>query len=92
MRKWVYTTCLVGLALGLVGCGATRPPQVVIAPTYSYVQADLAAGISIGDDAAVSTVPGTPAVLTSVSSKLPPMPAAPGFETLVYVPADLPVD
>lgn len=75
----------MGAVIGMVGCGATRSPQVVISPSYSYVQADLAAGISTELNLVGA---GQEAILTSVSSKLPPMPAAPGFDTLVLVPVD----
>lgn len=75
----------MGVVIGVAGCGATRSPQVVIAPSYSYVQADLAAGISSELDSAEAE---QETVLTSVSIKLPPMPAAPGFDTLVFVPTD----
>lgn len=77
------------VAIGMVGCGATRSPQVVIAPSYSYVQADLAAGIKSDLDTLDS---GQETVLTSVASKLPPMPAAPGFDTMVMVPVEARVE
>jgi hypothetical protein len=89
MKYLVHGAWLLGVAIGLVGCGATRTPQTVIAPSYSYVQADLAAGINSDLDTAD---PGDATILTSVSSKLPPIPAAPGFETLVFVPTDARVD
>ncbi len=75
----------MGVVVGLAGCGATRVPQVVIAPSYSYVQADLAAGVSPELDPVDG---GRETVLTRFSSKLPPMPAAPGFDTLVMVPVE----
>ncbi len=81
MRKCLYGVCLLGVALSLVGCSSARTPHVVIAPSYSYVQADQARGIEL-------------AVATDASSesrlaiKLPPMPAAPGFDTLVFVGDD----
>lgn len=80
---------MLGVAVGMLGCGATRSPQVVIAPSYSYVQADLAAGVSAELDLVDA---GSETVLTSVSSKLPPMPAAPGFDTLVLVPVEARVE
>ena len=79
----------MGVVIGMVGCGATRSPQVVIAPSYSYVQADLAAGISTELDTVEAR---HETVLTSVSSKLPPMPAAPGFDTLVLAPVETRVE
>ena len=80
---------MLGVVIGMVGCGATRSPQVVISPSYSYVQADLAAGISTELDLADA---GHETVLTSVSGKLPPMPAAPGFDTLVLAPVEARVE
>jgi hypothetical protein len=85
MRRFVTGICLLVTALGLVGCGAARTPQTVIAPSYSYVQADIAAGVS---DQALTVSSQTVTVLASVSNKLPPLPKAPGFDTLVMVPTD----
>lgn len=70
----------------MIGCGAARSPQVVIAPSYSYVQADLAADVTT--DLAPTAVVSPEASLSSASSKLPPIPAAPGFETYVLVPVE----
>lgn len=85
MRDLARGVWLAGVVIGMVGCGATRSPQVVIAPSYSYVQSDLAAGTSTELDL-VDAGQGT--VLASVSNKLPPIPAAPGFDTLVMGPVD----
>ena len=92
MRKCVRGVSLIAVAFGLAGCAVERSPQVVIAPSYSYVQADLAAGVT--PDTQSHTV------LTSLSrvdvpetlGKLPPLPEAPGFDTLVWVPTDRPMD
>lgn len=81
MRKLLCGLCLSVVAIGLIGCGATREPHVIIAPSYSYVQADLARGID-GTDT-IETTATLPAI-----TKLPPTPAAPGFDTLVFVEDD----
>lgn len=85
MRRLIHGMCLLGVALAVIGCGAARNPHVVIAPVYSYVQADLAAGITEHNPVAVSQ-PTTS--LSSVTHKLPPIPAAPGFDTYVMVPVE----
>ncbi len=85
MRRYVHGMCLLGVAFGLIGCGAARSPQVVIAPSYSYVRADLAAGVTDQTPTA-DTRPETS--LSIASSKLPPIPAAPGFDTYVLVPVE----
>ncbi len=81
MRNLMCGLCLLGVATSLVGCGAARKPHVVIAPSYSYVQADLARGIDGTETAEATTA--LPAI-----TKLPPTPAAPGFDTLVFVETD----
>ena len=86
MRRFVHGLSLGMVALGLIGCGADRSPHLVIAPSYSYVQADLAAGVP-ADPNAVEVVT-TEVSLTSAANKLPPIPAAPGFDTYVLVPAE----
>lgn len=85
MRNVMHGLCLSGVALSLVACSTTREPHVVIAPSYSYVQADLAAGILPTEIADASRTQPTVA-------KLPPTPAAPGFDTLVFVGTDQPTD
>ena len=85
MRRLVHGMCLLGVAIAVVGCGAARSPQVVIAPSYSYVQADLAAGVT---DHNPGTVTQPTTSLSIASSKLPPIPAAPGFDTYVLVPGE----
>ena len=79
----------MAVAAAGVGCGATRSPNVVIAPSYSYVKADLTTGVSDSGPVAVSTRTDR---LSSASHKLPPLPAAPGFDTYVMVPTDSPID
>ncbi len=81
MRKCLCGAWLLGVAFGLAGCGSARTPHMVIAPSYSYVQADLAMGVETGRVVDASSE-------TRMASKLPPMPAAPGFDTLVFVGAD----
>jgi len=73
------------MAIGLAGCGTARAPHVVIAPSYSYVQADLAMGLETNPTADASSV-------DRLTAKLPPMPAAPGFDTLVFVENDTPAE
>lgn len=81
MRRYVQGILMTGVALGLIGCGATRAPQSVIAPTYSYLRAD------------ASAVTGPATTLAEVKTqqvavadpKLPPIPAAPGFDVGTYV-------
>ncbi len=68
----------MGVAFSLAGCSSARAPHVVIAPSYSYVQADLARGAVNSQVAEVTRG-------SRVAVKLPPMPAAPGFDTLVFV-------
>jgi len=74
---------MMTVTLGLIGCSSTREPNVVIAPTYSYVQADLANG---GDVQTAQAAQERPLVATA--GKLPPLPEAPGFETYVLIPTD----
>jgi hypothetical protein len=81
MRNVLCGVCLLGVAVGLAGCSSTRQPNVVIAPSYSYVQADLTKGMNYGQVANASPT-------RSLSAKLPPTPAAPGFDTLVFVESD----
>jgi hypothetical protein len=38
MSRRVRAAVLIGLALGLAGCGAARKPYLVILPSYSYVR------------------------------------------------------
>ena len=83
MRKFVCGAWLLGVAFGLAGCSSARAPHVVIAPSYSYVQADLARGVE--NNLTVDATRGP-----HLSVKLPPMPAAPGFDTIVFVGADAP--
>ncbi len=71
----------MGVATGLAGCSSARNPHVVIAPSYSYVQADLALGVEADTVADASSE-------DRLAAKLPPMPAAPGFDTLVFVETD----
>lgn len=77
MRKLLCGAWLLGVAFSLIGCSSARSPQLVIAPSYSYVQVDLARGVD--SNAVVGPARGL-----HVSVKLPPMPAAPGFDTLVF--------
>jgi hypothetical protein len=81
MRMMVRGALLLGVALSLTGCASARSPQQVIAPTYSYVQADLAMGVDSG--AVLTTVTRKP-----LARRLPPTPAAPGFDTLVFAGTD----
>ncbi len=81
MRKMLCGVCLLGVVIGLAGCSSARSPHVVIAPSYSYVQADLAMGVETAKVTGASTD-------QRVAVKLPPMPAAPGFDTLVFVGDD----
>ena len=41
-RRYIRGTVLIGLALGMAGCGSARKPYLVIIPTYSYVRAGVA--------------------------------------------------
>lgn len=75
----------MGLAFGLAGCGTARPPQFVIAPSYSYVQADRAMGAARSE--ATDVTAGRIAI-----AKLPPMPQAPGFASLVFGKVTEPID
>lgn len=77
MRKLLCGAWLLGVAFGLIGCSSARSPHLVIAPSYSYVQADLARGVESSPIADASSD-------QRVAVKLPPMPAAPGFDTLVF--------
>jgi len=73
---------LIGLGISLAGCVATREPILLIAPSYSYVQDDLARGVdssTLARHAGVSTI-----------AKLPPIPSVPLFDPLVFRNADQP--
>ncbi len=87
MRRNVQGLCLVIAALSLVGCGASRTPHTVIAPSYSYVQADPSAIERAANQTATAQSPS----VALVDKKLPPIPAAPGFDvqTYVLVPTEL---
>ncbi len=85
MRSLVSTAVLAGVALSLVGCGSARKPQLIILPSYSYVQTDLAMGVES------DVITGSARAQSSVA-KLPPMPAAPGFESLVLNVAAVQID
>lgn len=87
MRNLWCGLSLFIVAFSLIGCSSAREPHVVIAPTYSYVQYDLAHGI---DTIKSADTPATASVRPAVA-KLPPTPAAPGFTTLVFVDSDEPV-
>ncbi len=86
MRNFWCGLSLLTVAFSLIGCASTREPHVVIAPTFSYVQYDLAHGVDAIESADTpATASARPAV-----AKLPPTPAAPGFTTLVFVDSDEP--
>ncbi len=83
MRHSVFGTGLMLIALNTVGCNATREPQTIIEPTYSYVRAGhtletTQASVSLRSVHVASSI--------NRISKLPPLPPAPGFETYVLVP------
>ena len=82
MRLGVRIAILFGLGLGLAGCGATREPNLVIAPSYSYVQDDLARDVK-------STLLARDVDDPSLA-KLPPLPSVPLFDPLVFRGADQP--
>ena len=85
MRRSVQVIYMMGVALSLIGCGATRAPRTVIAPSYSYVKADTPAA-----DVSVRQTTTDTHAMASADNKLPPIPAAPGFDakTYVLVPTD----
>ncbi len=85
MRRLIFGISLVVVTVAGIGCASNRTPNVVIAPSYSYVQADLANGVSDTQQVATTTAPDR---LSSAAAKLPPLPAAPGFDTYVLAPID----
>ena len=72
---------LVGVGLTMVGCASSRDPILVIAPSYSYVQDDLARA-----NERVAPVDSSAASI----AKLPPLPSAPLFDPLVRSGIDQP--
>ncbi len=89
MRRLIFGISLSVVAVTGVGCASSRTPNVVIAPSYSYVQADIANGVS---DTQQVVATAAPARLSSATHKLPPLPAAPGFDTYVMAPTNIPID
>jgi len=84
MRLCVRVAMLFAVGMSLAGCGTTREPLVVITPSYSYVQDDLARGVE-------SYTP-TRHIAASTISKLPPLPSVPLFDPLVYRSPDQPFE
>lgn len=65
----ILCSLIVGAAL-LGGCVRHRPPKVIHAPMYSYLQD----GIALTDPIAADSAE------TATMAKLPPAPQAPGFD------------
>lgn len=75
--KFAAGLAVTGLMLVTFGCVAQREPRTSIAPTYSYVEA-------APDTPATSAWP-VPHSHADRVAKLPPLPAAPGFQERLRV-------
>jgi hypothetical protein len=82
MRLCVRIAVLFGLGMGLAGCSATREPNLVIAPSYSYVQDDRARGVQSATRTSHTDDPSF--------TRLPPLPSVPLFDPLVFRGSDQP--
>ncbi len=71
MKTGMTTLAILILVLGLAGCAVQREPVATITPSYSYVEA----GVELRE-----APRGAAAFTRADPSRLPPLPAAPGFE------------